>query len=45
MLLIILFGTLLNKLVYVWYALDATKPDLTVLELPQYYATVVAIVV
>ena len=45
MLLIILFGTLLNKLVCVWYALDAAKPDLTVLEPPQYYATVVAIMV
>ena len=38
-------GTLLNGLVCVSHAMDAVKPDLTVLQPPQYYATLVAVVV
>ena len=38
-------GTLRNKLVCVSHAMDAIKADLTVLQPPQYYATVVAVVV
>jgi hypothetical protein len=45
MLLITLIGTHLNKLVRVWYAMDAVKPDLVVLQSPQYYATLVVVVV